>query len=57
MGHVENLEDYRVELNLDQRLDQRTYNMPLTSEMAAVWVEGSERLGQFEHSVLLHGKD
>ena len=21
MGHVENLEDYRVELNLDQRLD------------------------------------
>ena len=44
MGHVENLEDYRVELNLDQRLDQRTYNVPLTSEVAVVWVEGSERL-------------
>jgi hypothetical protein len=57
MGHVENLEDYRVELNLDQRLDQRTYNVPLTSEVAAVWVEGSERHGQFEHSVLLQGKD
>ena len=53
MGHVENLEDYRVELNLDQWLDQRTYNMPLTSEVAAVWVEGSERHGQFKHSVLL----
>jgi hypothetical protein len=24
MEHVENLEDYHVELNLDQRLDQRT---------------------------------
>ena len=36
MGHVENLEDYRVELNLDQWLDQRTYNVPLTSEVAAV---------------------
>ena len=57
MGHIENLEDYRVELNLDQRLDQRTYNVSLTSEVAAVWVEGSERHGQFEHSVLLQGKD
>lgn len=57
MGHIENLEDYRVELNLDQRLDQRTYNVPLTSEVAVVWVEGSECHGQFEHSVLLQGKD
>ncbi|XP_066310922.1 uncharacterized protein [Miscanthus floridulus] len=57
MGHIENLKDYRVELNLDQRLDQRTYNMPLTSEVAVVWVEGSERHDLFEHSVLLQGKD
>ena len=31
--------------------------MPLTSEVAAIWVEGSERHVQFEHSVLLQGKD
>ncbi|XP_062208999.1 uncharacterized protein LOC133910713 [Phragmites australis] len=43
MGQVEDLDDYRVTLNLDHRLDQRTYNMPATSEVAAVWVEGSER--------------
>jgi hypothetical protein len=43
MGHVENLEDYRVELNLDQRLDQRTYNVTLTSEVAAVCVEGASQ--------------
>jgi len=42
MGHVENLDDYHIELNLDQTLDQRTYNTPLTSEVAAIWVEGSE---------------
>ncbi|XP_039794795.1 uncharacterized protein LOC120660361 [Panicum virgatum] len=53
----ENLDDYHVELNLDQRLDQRTYNTPLTSKVAAIWIEGSERLGQFKNSVLLHGKD
>ena len=57
MGHVENLDDYHIELNLDQTLDQKTYNTPLTSEVAAVWVEGSERRGQFNRSVMLHGKD
>ena len=44
-------------LNLDQRLDQRTYNVPITSDVAAVWIEASERHGQFEHSVVLQGKD
>ncbi|PWZ18901.1 hypothetical protein Zm00014a_027680 [Zea mays] len=43
MGHVENLDDYHIALNLDQTLDQKTYNMPLTSEVAAIWIEGSER--------------
>ncbi|ONM56375.1 hypothetical protein ZEAMMB73_Zm00001d021143 [Zea mays] len=43
MGHVENLDDYRITLNLDQTLNQKTYNTPLTSEVAAVWIEGSEQ--------------
>ncbi|PWZ20066.1 ATP-dependent DNA helicase PIF1, partial [Zea mays] len=38
-------------------LNQKTYNTPLTSEVAAVWIEGSERRGQFSKSVMLHGKD
>ncbi|ONM00077.1 hypothetical protein ZEAMMB73_Zm00001d030046 [Zea mays] len=42
MGHVDNLDDYRIALNLDQTLNQKTYNTPLTSEVAAVWIEGSE---------------
>jgi hypothetical protein len=57
MGEVEDFSDYHIEFNLDQRLDQRTYNKPLTSEVAAVWIEGSEHRGQFENSVVLHGKD
>jgi len=43
MGQVDDVDDYRITLNLDQRLDQRTYNAPSTSEVAVVWVEGSER--------------
>jgi hypothetical protein len=57
MGHVDNLDDYRIVLNLDQTLNQKTYNTPLTSEVAAVWIEGSEGRGQFSKSVMLHGKD
>ncbi|ONM60906.1 hypothetical protein ZEAMMB73_Zm00001d022522 [Zea mays] len=57
MGHVENLDDYRIALNLDQTLNQKTYNTPLTSEVAAIWIEGSEGRGQFSKSVMLHGKD
>ncbi|PWZ26234.1 ATP-dependent DNA helicase PIF1 [Zea mays] len=57
MGHVENLDDYRITLNLDQSLNQKTYNTPITLEVAAVWIEGSERRGQFSKSVMLHGKD
>ncbi|ONM32547.1 hypothetical protein ZEAMMB73_Zm00001d041145 [Zea mays] len=57
MGHVENLDDYRIASNLDQTLNQKTYNTPLTSEVAAIWIEGSEGRGQFSKSVMLHGKD
>ncbi|RCV16194.1 hypothetical protein SETIT_3G118400v2, partial [Setaria italica] len=57
LGQEENLEDYRVMLNLDQRLDQRTYNAPITSEVAAVWVEGNERRNTFDRNVILHGNN
>jgi hypothetical protein len=45
MGQAEQLDDYCLELNLDQRLDQRTYNKPIADEVATVWIEGSELLG------------
>jgi hypothetical protein len=48
MGEVEDFSNYHIEFNLDQRLEQRTYNKPLTSEVATVWIEGSEHRGQFE---------
>ncbi|RCV05919.1 hypothetical protein SETIT_1G121300v2 [Setaria italica] len=57
LGQEENIEEYRVMLNLDQRLDQRTYNAPITSEVAAVWVEGNERRNTFDKNVILHGNN
>jgi hypothetical protein len=57
LGQAENLDDYRLILNLDHRLDQRTYNAPITSEVAAVWVEGSEGGNNFDKNVVLHGNN
>ncbi|PWZ29467.1 ATP-dependent DNA helicase PIF1 [Zea mays] len=48
-GHVENLDDYRITLNLDQTLNQKTYNTPLTSEVGvsmAKWMHTVRRIGQ-----------
>jgi hypothetical protein len=56
MGHVDDIEDYHIALNLDQQLYQRTYNAPLTSEVAAVWIEGSELLGQFQNVFSCRGR-
>jgi hypothetical protein len=57
MGQLEDVDEYRISLNLDPKKDQRTYNLPVTSEVAAVWVEGQGLLKQFNRSVCLHRKD
>uniref|UniRef100_A0A453H2G0 Helitron helicase-like domain-containing protein n=1 Tax=Aegilops tauschii subsp. strangulata TaxID=200361 RepID=A0A453H2G0_AEGTS len=57
LGRAQNLEDYRLVLNLDQRLDQRTYNAPINSEVAAVWIEGNERRDTYDRNVILHGNN
>ena len=57
MGHVDDVDDYHITLNLDQRMDQRRYNALTTSEVAVVWVEGSERRRQFGNSVILPRKN
>jgi len=57
MGQIKQIDDYCVTLNLDQKLDQRVYNVPINFEVAAVWIEGSERRGQFQHSLILQGKN
>jgi hypothetical protein len=57
LGGVDDLEEYRTELNTDIRLDQRRYNLPRSSEVAAVWVENNDLHKHFEHSIILFGKD
>jgi hypothetical protein len=57
LGGVDDLEEYRIELNTDMRLDQRRYNLPISSEVSAVWVESNDLHKHFERSIILFGKD
>lgn len=57
LGQAEDLEEYRISLNTDPRMDQRTYNVPLSSEVATIWVEGNDLLKKFNHSIVLYGNN
>ena len=56
-AHKDNLDDYRIDLNTDQRLDQRKYNRPVSSEVAAIWVEGNDLAKRFDRRITLCGNN
>lgn len=56
-AHKDNLDDYRIDLNTDKRLDQRRYNRPLSSEVAAIWVEGTDLAKRFDRRITLCGNN
>jgi hypothetical protein len=55
LGSIPNLGEYRIELNTNIALDQRVYNAPTVSQVAAVWVEGSDPRGHFDRSIMVYG--
>ncbi len=54
---MEDMDECRILLNTDYKLDQRTYNRPLTSEVAAVWVEGNELYRHIDRGITLFGNN
>jgi hypothetical protein len=55
LGNVANLDEYRIELNTDIGVDQRRYNAPIVSQVAAIWEEGSDIAKQFERIIMVCG--
>ncbi|XP_027150281.1 uncharacterized protein LOC113750513 [Coffea eugenioides] len=39
LRHIPDLEHHRIVLNCNPALDQRIYNLPLASQVAAIWIE------------------
>jgi hypothetical protein len=56
VGSFSNLDEYKIELNTNITLDQRRYNAPTASEVAAIWVEGNDPMNCFDRSVVVHAK-
>jgi hypothetical protein len=55
LGSVPKLDEYRIELNTDIGVDQRRYNAPTMSQVAAIWEEGSDMRKKFERSIMICG--
>jgi hypothetical protein len=58
LGHAENIDDYRLIMNLNPKLNQRIYNAPIMSEeVEVVWVEGNEYRNKLYKKKILHGNN
>jgi hypothetical protein len=55
-GDFPNMENYRVELNTNVTFDQRRYNAPTTSQVVAIWMDGTDHQRSFDRSVVVFGK-
>ena len=56
LGSVSSLDEYKIELNTSISLDQRVYNAPTASQIAAIWVEGNDPQCHFDRSIMVYGK-
>ncbi|CAD6255655.1 unnamed protein product [Miscanthus lutarioriparius] len=55
-GDFPNLDEYRIELNTNITPDQRRYNAPTASQVAAIWMDGNDPQRCFDRSVVVYGK-
>jgi CRISPR/Cas system-associated protein Cas7 (RAMP superfamily) len=53
LGNISKLDEYRIKLNNDIGVDQRRYNAPTVSQVAAIWEEGSDTTKQFERNIMV----
>ncbi|KAL6847111.1 hypothetical protein ACP4OV_022964 [Aristida adscensionis] len=56
VGSIPNLDDYVIELNTNITPDQRRYNASTVSQVAAIWLEGSDPQRSFDRSVIVYSK-
>jgi hypothetical protein len=55
LGDVSNLAEYKIELNTDIGVNQRRYNVPTVSQVAAIWEEGTDAKKKFQMSIMVCG--
>jgi hypothetical protein len=53
LGNVANLDEYQIKLNTHIGVNQRSYNVPTVSQVAAIRKEVSDTAKQFERSIMV----
>ena len=48
VGQMQNLDEFKIELNTSISVDQRRYNAPAMEQVAAIWQDGSDEKSKFE---------
>ncbi|OQU82809.1 hypothetical protein SORBI_3005G023301, partial [Sorghum bicolor] len=56
IGAIPNLDDYVIELNTNVTPDQRRYNAPTASQVAAIWSDGNDPQRCSDRSVLVYAR-
>ena len=48
VGQMQNLDEFKIELNTSISVDQRRYNAPAMEQVAAIWQDGSDEKSKFK---------
>ena len=48
VGQMQNLDEFKIELNTSIGVDQRRYNAPTMEQVAAIWQDGSDEKCKFK---------
>ena len=54
VGQMQNLDEFKIELNTSISVDQRRYNAPAMEQVAAIWQDGSDEKSKFKRSIMVY---
>ncbi|XP_039813206.1 uncharacterized protein LOC120676000 isoform X2 [Panicum virgatum] len=54
LGQLENIDEYKIEMNTSISVDQQRYNAPTMEQVAAIWQEGSDEKRKFDRSIMIY---
>ncbi|CAG8847862.1 1535_t:CDS:2, partial [Racocetra persica] len=53
---LDNIDNLCLYIKADHGLDQRIYNMPTASQVAAVWIEGNNPTNYARRDIIVHSR-
>ena len=54
LGELQNLDNYKIELNTSISVDQRRFNAPVMEQVAAIWEEGTDEQRRFTRNIMVY---